>query len=153
MRNYWSPGLGETPFSIFKKAEAEGAKTHVFTEDDAPQAESSIFSILRPSDQPKKGNLFYSKAEHAEELPAGDPFSGVPRSSERKTFRGRPGGPGGEGWKPYPRIREGYRMPAGLSGPGPSTSLIENPAFWLIAGTGVLIALEVSGIINLSNKA
>jgi hypothetical protein len=51
-------------------------------------------------------------------------------------------------------MREGYQAPA-LSGPGSedSMSFLGNPAFWLITGTAVLIALEVNGVTNLSSNA
>lgn len=45
---------------------------------------------------------------------------------------------------------QGMRRP-GMSGPfHEETPLLENPALWLILGTGILIALEVNGITNLS---
>lgn len=146
MRNYWAPSLGQSPFSIFKASEPREVDR---VPESAEPVGDSIFSILRPTEQGPKGNMFFSKAD----LPSsegGDPFAAA--APQRRTVRGRPGGPTGEGWKPYPRMREGYRMPASLSGPGTGMSFLQNPAFWLIAGTGVLIALEVAGITNLSKK-
>lgn len=49
---------------------------------------------------------------------------------------------------------KGLRRP-GMSGPYlvEGTGLLQNPALWLIVGTGILIALEANGVINLSKKA
>ena len=47
---------------------------------------------------------------------------------------------------------EGLRR-QGMSGFGEQTSILQNPALWLILGTGILISLEVSGITHFSPKA
>lgn len=55
----------------------------------------------------------------------------------------------------FPRARgayEGMRR-AGMAGPGEETGLLQNPALWLILGTGVLIALEANGVTHLSKQA
>jgi hypothetical protein len=48
----------------------------------------------------------------------------------------------------------GMRRP-GMSGPYlvEQTGILQNPALWLIVGTGILIALEANGVTHLSGKA
>lgn len=48
----------------------------------------------------------------------------------------------------FPRMRG-----SGLGQFGEETGLLQNPALWLILGTGILIALEVNGVTHLSTKA
>ena len=146
MRNHWAPSLGQNPFSIFRAPEPREDRAPVVV--DEPVGDS-IFSILRPAKQKPKGNLFFSKAEMPVGTSEGDPFSAAAsKARERKSFKGPP-----SVWKPYPRMREGYAM---LSGPEcqscSMSSMLENPAFWLIAGTGVLIALEATGVTHLSSQ-
>lgn len=47
---------------------------------------------------------------------------------------------------------QGMRRP-GMSGPGEEPGLLQNPALWLIVGTGILIALEANGVTHFSGKA
>lgn len=85
---------------------------------------------------------------------------GSDRGDDRGYGRGDDRGRGGEfqpqetAFSKMTNAYQGMRRP-GMSGPYlvEETGILQNPALWLILGTGVLIALEASGITNLSKKA
>lgn len=140
---------GVNPFSILRSPDqASGAPNLFFSKAEDQQPASSIFEIFRPAGS-RSSDLVPSHSVSA----GGDPFSAAPTASRRKEFKGRPGGPGGEAWRPYPRMREGYAM-SGLGCDACSgSSILENPALWLIAGVGLLVTLEATGVTKLSSNA
>jgi hypothetical protein len=129
-----------------------------------------IFKILTPSKEVSSGkNLFFTSNSNG----SGDPFTAASSRNRAdsappdRTYSRKPGMPAqgrptgdrpygrdqsGDDWKPYPRMREGYRMPALMSGAENGQSILANPVLWLIAGVGVLVALEATGATNLSKK-
>jgi hypothetical protein len=121
------------------------------------ESSDSIFSIFSPSgkkgstpSQEKKSGwgFFKSAAPSAPSGPfGGDPFSGAAARSEEggDHFSFSRGGslPAAESPRIGPKLF--------MSGPGRSTSLFENPAFWLMAGIGVFIALEATGVTHIGS--
>jgi len=152
MMNHWGPGsLGKSDelFDFLKPKPKGGSVYDVFSPKASvpgPSAKSrDFYDYFKPAHKKIEQASFPSDG--------GDPFAAAAAAPRGKvSFRARPGG---EAWKPYPRMREGYQAPAVLSGPGSkdSMSFLGNPALWLIAGTAVLIALEVNGVTNLSSNA
>jgi len=134
-------------------------KNLFFPQPNPEQASDSLFSILRPSQKapdggaPKK-NLFFpegkpgeskglfsflkSEPKETEVRAGGDPFSAASQRPSR-------------GEEPFVR-KPGYSTPAFMSGPGDSTGLFENPAFWLIAGVATFVALEATGVTTFSKN-
>lgn len=144
MMNYRMPQLGKSDELFdFLKPKAKGTSVY------------DVFSAPGPGAPRKSGDFldFFKPTQKRTEEPSlpssgGDPFA----AARGKTVRPRSGG----AWAPYPRMREGYAAPA-LSGPGchscTMSSVLENPALWLITGTVVLIALEANGVTRLSSNA
>lgn len=150
MMNHWGPrslGKSDELFDFLKPNPKGGSVYDVFkaatpSGPSAARASGNFLDFFKPAQKRREESLLPA-------LPAsdGDPFAAA---------AGRPKGrAAGEDWKPYPRMREGYRVPAIMSGPGTpvATPLLNNPAFWLIAGVGLLIALEANGVTKLSSNA
>lgn len=146
MMNHWGPGsLGKSDELFdFLKPKPKGTSIYdVFSSKPSVPSSSSksrdFYDYFKPA----------QKRVEPPSLPAagGDPFEAASHGKTLKAQSGR------DAWKPYPRMREGYKVPAIMSGPGSSTTFLENPALWLIAGTVVLIALEANGVTKLSSNA
>lgn len=128
-------------------APRESKRNLFFPEPTGPR--ESLFSFLKPKDE-AKGNLFFKPQKPI----GGDPFSAArERPVGGDPFSAASGDPfsraASRNQETFAR-KSGYESPAFMSGPGQSTGLLENPAFWLIAGLGVFIALETAGITHLS---
>lgn len=182
MMNYRAyPYLGKSDDELFDfmKPKSQGMSVYdVFKEQKAtiPSSSRRMEEVLRPKSKgmsvydvfsgpkavvpgsPEKSRDFLDffrpaqkRTEQSLAPVGGDPFSAA------SSFRGD-GDPfaAAASRAPYPRMRERAGMPA-LSGPGcescKMSSVLGNPALWLIAGVGVLIALEANGITKLSSNA
>jgi hypothetical protein len=156
MMNHWGPGsLGKSDelFDFLKPPPKGGSVYDIFLPSEP--------SSSAPGSSKKSGDFYdffkpaHKRTEESSLPSGGDPFAAaatVRPASKGRSLKERPGA---DAWRPYPRMREGYQAPVSMSGPGDSdgTGFLKNPAFWLIAGVGVLVALEANGVTKLSSNA
>jgi hypothetical protein len=161
MMNHWGPGsLGKSDELFdFLKPKPKGQSVYDIFLPSEPS--SSAPGPSAPGPSRKSGGFydFFKPAHKRTEEPSlpsgGDPFAAAAIVRPAPKGRSLKERPSAEAWRPYPRMREGYQAPVSMSGSGDrdGTDFLKNPAFWLIAGVTVLIALEANGVTKLSSNA